>query len=47
MHVAVQRLSRTHVRVSICVGDLTITIDYYLNGAGGFRGILSRQPHYS
>ncbi len=29
MQLVIRRLSRNHVRVSISVGDLTVTIDYY------------------
>ncbi len=29
MKIQVRRISRFHVRVSIAIGDLTLTIDYY------------------
>lgn len=46
MVLSIRRVSRRRVRVTITVGDSTLTIDIHQHGVGGRREILSRQPHY-
>ncbi len=46
MEISIRKVSRRRLRITVQIGDSTLTIDIHQQGVGGLRGKLNRQPHY-